>query len=67
MIRPDIDDTVFAFEKKLEIKNPSDINEQPFASFIHAISDFAVEGLVKETDRNFRPENEQNFPIASKK
>ena len=30
MIRPDMDDTVFAFEKKLEIKNPSDINEQPF-------------------------------------
>ena len=25
-----MDDTVFAFEKKLEIKNPSDINEQPF-------------------------------------
>ena len=49
MIRPDMDETVFAFEKKLEIKNPSDINEQPFASFIHAISDFGVERLVKET------------------
>ena len=33
MIRPDMDDTVFAFEKKLEIKNPSDINEQPFKVF----------------------------------
>ena len=53
MIRPDIDDTVFAFEKKLEIKNPSDINEQPFASFIHAIPDFYVERLVKETCETF--------------
>ena len=67
MIRPDIDDTVFAFEKKLEIKNPSDINEQPFASFIHVISDFYVERLVKETGPKFPARNEQNFPIASKK
>ena len=67
MIRPDMDDTVFAFEKKLEIKNPSDINEQPFASFIHAIPDLCVERLVKETGRNFRSENERNFSIASKK
>ena len=63
MIRPDIDDTVFAFEKKLEIKNPSDINEQPFIGFIHAIPGFCVGGTVKETDWTL----EQNFPITSKK
>ena len=63
MIRPDIDDTVFAFEKKLEIKNPSDINEQPFKGFIHAIPRFCVEGTVKETDLTL----EQNFPITSEK
>ena len=58
MIRPDIDDTVFAFEKKLEIKNPSDINEQPFASFIHAISDFSC----RETcERDWRKMN-KTFP-----
>ena len=63
MIRPDIDDTVFAFEKKLEIKNPSDINEQPFIGFIHGIPVFCVGGTVKETDWTL----EQNFPITSKK
>ena len=35
MIRADIEDTVFALEKKLEIKNPSEIKEHPFSWFIH--------------------------------
>ena len=35
MIRADIEDTVFALEKKLEIKNPSEIKEHPFSWFIY--------------------------------
>ena len=50
-----MDDTVFAFEKKLEIKNPSDINEQPFRSFIHAIPGICDELPVKETTNKTFP------------
>ena len=67
MIRADIEDTVFALEKKLEIKNPSEIKEHPFSWFIH----FFFEKLLnfgKKVCRGFFPKYiKWNFPITLKR